>query len=394
MAHARKQSTFLTRKRSVSHLVFSADPSFRGYQAKNRFVVLNVVELKRGKEAKKRGSMASTAGESGRESEDTARVKIEEGEPVPMWPSAPAVPTAPPPPPAAAAAANGMSLEELHQHQNNSTQTPLGGFTSSTSTTVAPSALTDGPIVGREVTDKGSLYTNAPLRNFSPASSAGYNPLFGSEATSLEYNMLSSMLNGIDPSWLSGSSPDQQQGQELGSAIAANKSSSLNGGLPHMGLDGMPWRFATDSNILWQDQADIKFQQLSNSTPRPAYEQLKTPAVSSHVEPLHHMDSSRLPQGVEGGVAAYDALEVPSPHESSGPKGSPSSSGQSGPSPALTSRPNPRSAAAAAAAAAAGQDKKPDAVWMERVKHVYSDRMRPFPYTEGYHFLIKYVTAK
>lgn len=327
--------------------------------------------------------MASTGGESGLDSEDAGRMKTEESEPSSSWPSNPA---AAPPHPSAS-----LSLSDLHRRQN-SAQTQLGGFTSSASSTVAPSALTDGANVGGEPQEKG-VYTNAPLRNFSPASSGGYNPLFGSEATSLEYNMLSSMLNGIDPSWLSGSSPDQQQGQELGSAIAAN-GSGLNGGLPHMGLDGMPWRFATDSNVLWQDQADIKFQQLSNNTPRLPLEQLKTPIPSSHVEPLHHMDSSRLPQGVEDGVAAYDALEVPSPHGSSAPKASPTSSGQSGPSPALTSKPNPRAAAAAAAAAAAGQDKKPDAVWMERVKHVYSDRMRPFPYTEGYHFLIKYVTAK
>ena len=45
-------------------------------------------------------------------------------------------------------------------------------------------------------------------------------------------------------------------------------------------------------------------------------------------------------------------------------------------------------------AAATGQDKKPDAAWNERVKHIYSDQTKPFPYTEGYHFLIKYVTAK
>ncbi|PWN35472.1 uncharacterized protein FA14DRAFT_114751, partial [Meira miltonrushii] len=29
----------------------------------------------------------------------------------------------------------------------------------------------------------------------------------------------------------------------------------------------------------------------------------------------------------------------------------------------------------------------------ERVKHIYGDKTRPFPYTEGYHFLIKYATA-
>lgn len=257
-------------------------------------------------------------------------------------------------------------------------------------TTIAPASLSEtsqSVTAVKEGTGTPSAHHNSEtdlyttISSFSPTSSSGLNHAFGSETTSLEYSILSSMLNGIDPAWLSGSPDGQGTDTDLGRVIDA--SASAAGPFSHMGIDGMPWQFAHEESSPWRGSSGGK---------------------DSQVEPLHHMDST-ISSGTNAtdGLAAYDALEVPSP------QGTASSAldvnGRSGP---LTSQPESAAGAsarlaqnaqsgkraAAAAAAAAGQDKKPDAVWKERVKHIYSDKMKPFPYTEGYHSLIKYVTAK
>ncbi|UZJ52546.1 hypothetical protein CBS101457_001866 [Exobasidium rhododendri] len=223
------------------------------------------------------------------------------------------------------------------------------------------------------------LYTT--ISSFSPTSSSGLNHTFGSETTSLEYSILSSMLNGIDPAWLSGSPDDQGADSTLGRVLGNNSTTNNNGAFSHMGIDGMPWRLGNDETTSWRATTFQNNQ--------------------SQVEPLHHMDPILTGDGVlpANGLTAYDALEVPSPV---GPANSALSLNGRNDS---MSTPSGRAElagvkltqnairAAAAAAAAAGQDKLPDAAWRERVKHIYSDQMKLFPYTEGYHFLIKYITA-
>lgn len=207
------------------------------------------------------------------------------------------------------------------------------------------------------------------MSNFSPASSNGLKANFGSESASLEYSILSSMLNGIDPSWLSGSPEGQATDTQVGQILG-------NETLAHVGVDSMPWS--------WEHQ---------NTSVSPWRKSASTNNASTHaVEPLHHMDATLAAGSMPSdGVAAYDALEVPSP------KGVSNGADVHDPKARRISvasvEQNAESSKVLAAVAAAGLDHKPDDVWKERVKHVYGDRTRPYPYTEGYHFLIKYVTA-
>lgn len=244
------------------------------------------------------------------------------------------------------------------------------------------------------------MYSNG-VNDFSPTSghSGGIQNVFGSENASLEYSILSSMLNGIDPTWLSGS-PENQTGpsnstpDNHGMSDVYQNASAFS----HMGIDSMPWQFSnqqTSSNNIpsWRDPARTP----GTSQPYPD-------SSSQAVEPLHHLDATNAMGGAAtpaaDGVAAYDALEVPSPKDGSQSHNPMDAVGravldakQHGHALANASEQDVQASKAAAAAAAAGLDHKPDAVWKERVKHIYGDKTRPFPYTEGYHFLIKYATA-
>lgn len=248
-------------------------------------------------------------------------------------------------------------------------------------TTIAPSSLTGA----HDGTGTPSAHQNSDtdiygtLSSFSPTSSSGLN-VFGSEATSLEYSILSSMLNGIDPAWLSGSPEGQGQDAELGRVL--NTDSASQGAFSHMGINGMPWQMTTEEASPWRDS--------------------RTQSKPTQVEPLHHMDptisGSTHPADT---LAAFDALEVPSPHGTVAGGGfddaaalTAQSKGSAKANAKLAqTMQNSKRAALAAAAAATGKDKKPDAEWQEKVSHIYSDKMKPFPYTEGYHFLIKHITA-
>lgn len=276
---------------------------------------------------------------------------------------------------------------------NHEQLSPNHALSFGNSTTIAPASLSESAPVLTALQEGGTGTPSAghnseadlygPMSNFSPTSSSGLNHAFGSETTSLEYSILSSMLNGIDPAWLSGSPEGQGSENDLGRAL--NSESGTNGAFSHMGINGMPWRLTSD--------------EISSSPWKESTRGLKN---QNQVEPLHHMDPT-ISGGTNlvDGVAAYDALEVPSP------QGTVSSIDYT---PLTTTQTNGDAAAAAAAAsvklaqtlqnsmraaaAATGKDKKPDAEWQARVSHIYSDQMKPFPYTQGYHFLIKYVTAK
>lgn len=248
---------------------------------------------------------------------------------------------------------------------------PFDSSNNQAATSALPETAPPMPVIKNNLISNGDtsdLY--GQISGFSPASSNGLQHVFGSETTSLEYSILSSMLNGIDPAWLSGST-DGVQGAEtaLGTVIEANSSNA--GPFSHMGIDGMPWQLGSDESSTWRNR----------------------------VEPLHHMDPPISATETADKVQSFDALEVPSPEgaakASLDPQPQDNQAGlqdQVGINAIQRSQNDKR--AAAAIAAATGQDKKPDAIWRERVKHIYSDQMKPFRYTEGYHFLIKYVTAK
>jgi hypothetical protein len=247
-------------------------------------------------------------------------------------------------------------------------------------TTIAPSSLTGA----HNSTGTSSAHQNSDtdiygtLSTFSPTSSSGLN-VFGSEATSLEYSILSSMLNGIDPAWLSGSPEGQGQDTDMDRVINANSASQS--AFSHMGINGMPWQMTTEEASPWRDSRNQK-------------------SKPTQVEPLHHMDpiisGSAHPADT---LAAFDALEVPSPHGTMAGGGfdeavmTAQSKGAAKANAKLAQTMQNSKRAALAAAAATGKDKKPDAEWQEKVSHIYSDKMKPFPYTEGYHFLIKHITA-
>lgn len=270
-------------------------------------------------------------------------------------------------------------------HMSPSHVAPFGS-----NTTLAPSSLAEaGPSMPAM---KNNLLSNGEtsdlygtLSGFSPSSSNGLQHVFGSETTSLEYSILSSMLNGIDPAWLSGSA-ESAQGAERNLNTVLDADTSNNGPFSHMGIDGMPWQLNENASP-WRDPTRAQNGQ-------------------NLVEPLHHLDPAPISANESTDrLTAFDALEVPSPEGAVDPTGIESNTvknqvdlqadnvnASSGVK--TTTNDQYEKRAAAAIAAATGQDKKPDAVWRERVKHIYGDQMKPFRYTEGYHFLIKYVTAK
>lgn len=283
--------------------------------------------------------------------------------------------------------------------QNNLNMTsfaPPNGISNEIGPFIGP--LGDGNIDQQRHAD---IYNNG-LNDYSPASgqSGSIHNMFGSENASLEYSILSSMLNGIDPTWLSGS-PENQAGPSSGTPDNAGMGDVYQNtsAFSHMGIDSMPWQFSNqqtpnNNNVSsWRDPART-----------PGNSQHYHDSSSQAVEPLHHLDATSAMGGgatpAADAVAAYDALEVPSPKDGTHPHNQMDAVGRAvldakkhGHALANASEQDVQASKAAAAAAAAGLDHKPDAVWKERVKHIYGDKTRPFPYTEGYHFLIKYATA-
>lgn len=287
-------------------------------------------------------------------------------------------------------APSDWTAQKLNQEQPSPPHTVSFG----NATTIAPASLSEAVPSIMALQEGGTGTPSAghgseadiygTMSSFSPTSSSGLNHAFGSETTSLEYSILSSMLNGIDPAWLSGSPEGQGPDPDLGRALDSD--SGNNGAFSHMGINGMPWRFTSDE------------------TSSPWKESTRGLKKQNQVEPLHHMDPT-ISGGTNpvDGVAAYDALEVPSPQGTvSSVDYTPLTTQTDGDAAAAAAAASVKLAqtlqnskrAAAAAAAATGKDKKPDAIWQARVSHIYSDQMKPFPYTQGYHFLIKYVTAK
>ncbi|KAJ9477997.1 Transcription activator of gluconeogenesis ERT1 [Pseudozyma hubeiensis] len=208
---------------------------------------------------------------------------------------------------------------------------------------------------------------------------------FGSEATSLEYSILSSMLNGTDLQLLgpSGASPDFQTSPAVGVMDGWNIASGGLDALLNMGIQ--------------QDQIPG-----SGGMDTAAATYSDTAGMGAYAEPQPTTGLQDV-----GGDGAFNALEVPSPKptmmEQSSSLSGRDDAQQTGSnnqvdlgSSSQRSTSNEPLAAdinrAIASRRVARQQQ--DTIWRARIAKTYRDNTAPFPYPEGYHFLIKYVTSK
>ncbi|PWY98526.1 hypothetical protein BCV70DRAFT_201838 [Testicularia cyperi] len=223
---------------------------------------------------------------------------------------------------------------------------------------------------------------------------------FGSEATSLEYSILSSMLNGTDFPLLgaNGGSPDFQTSPAVGVMNGWNIAAAQNG---VAGLDAiLNGSFGNEtSNLLpgaiGMDTASATY---SDSAGMSAYNGADAATGLSDAT----------------GNNGFSALEVPSPrppmmdepmpppllppHHQQHPdtSGAEQHSTQVdlGSSSQRSSSNEPVTDINAAIASRRYARQQQDTIWRARIAKTYRDNTAPFPYPEGYHFLIKYVTSK
>ncbi|TKY87335.1 hypothetical protein EX895_004012 [Sporisorium graminicola] len=213
---------------------------------------------------------------------------------------------------------------------------------------------------------------------------------FGSEATSLEYSILSSMLNGTDLQLLgpSGASPDFQTSPAVGVMDGWNIASGGLDAILNMGLEqnqvpgagGMDTAAATYSD---------------------------TAGMGAYAEPQPSTGLQEV-----AGEGAFNALEVPSPKpammeepsllasgggdEAQQPANVASSNNQVdlGSSSQRSTSNEPIADINKAIASRRVARQQQDTIWRARIAKTYRDNTAPFPYPEGYHFLVKYVTSK
>lgn len=341
-----------------------------------------------------------------------------------------------------AAAANG------HQAQAQGPSAGIAAATSSSSPTLSGSGFQPPPppvppyVVAGATTQQqqpqdvpAATSSSAAASNSQVASQTTPPYTFGSEATSLEYSMLSAMLNGIDPSLLSGS-PDIEGGAGPsngggGYSMLTPGGATSGDGLDLSGFLGQQQQqrtnlpsvgMASDPSAFWLSNGG-QGGQLSWMGDTSAAAPLPAQSSSSAIGQLHAIGGQDT-SAAEGevGSGGFKALEVPSPAASIissasrlGGRGEDGASPSDAPHPlppsnngpgSSSTAPHPHhpqtaaSAAATAAAAAASSHASGSntdlfkSQFRDRVTHIYGDRTRPFPYTEGYHFLLKYVTEK
>ncbi|GAK63785.1 transcription factor [Moesziomyces antarcticus] len=213
---------------------------------------------------------------------------------------------------------------------------------------------------------------------------------FGSEATSLEYSILSSMLNGTDLHLLgpSGASPDLQTSPAVGVMDGWNIASG--------GLDAILNTVAGDvGQAPGAGGLDTAAATYSDSAGMGAYAEAQQPVMGLQ----------------EVGGDGFNALEVPSPKpmmldEPAGlndaqaqQAGSDTNAGAStqvdlGSSSQRSTSNEPVADINKAIASRRVARQQQDTIWRARIAKTYRDNTAPFPYPEGYHFLIKYVTSK
>ncbi|EPQ29266.1 uncharacterized protein PFL1_03021 [Pseudozyma flocculosa PF-1] len=278
-----------------------------------------------------------------------------------------------------------------------------------------------------------------------PAFELAFDPThnFGSEATSLEYSILSSMLNGTDLALLgSGTdSPDFQTSPAMGildnigeygsitgvngwnkPAISSATSfdailGSSAGALDTLsayndptGLSATSPDFASGvgaggggailSELPTTDAGFTALEVPSPAASRPAPFDGGTAASTTAMATTglggYEADQSSLPApaSVEqaaaiGGDTAFDSGALP-PAGGSSVTGAASDTYSANRS--LSNEPLPD--INKAIASRRNQRLQQDSLWKARVAKVYRDSTKPFPYPEGYHFLIKYATEK
>lgn len=310
----------------------------------------------------------------------------------------------------------------------------------------------------------GGTAGNGPGGSFSRFDPTPYT--FGSEATSLEYSMLSSMLNDIDPSLIGGNgngTPDWNQlsphthysensdeyrlnrydgvaapsglnpASISGTSISGATGGQVNaeGGQDLQNGDARS-RFnetiaseeAMDGFTNWTGDSNSNQDEISKfdppsataSTNRKSSRNSRSRNNNNHFLPsitsLSNPASIAAPSHFKASSSIIStSLLSDSSASLKEDAGAPSSSSQIGGESSYPSASNPTlnedereptSAALTDSQARARHasvfDPDPHSIspsaWKERVGKVYSQKIKPFPYTEGYHFLLKHCTEK
>ena len=222
---------------------------------------------------------------------------------------------------------------------------------------------------------------------------------FGSEATSLEYSILSSMLNGTDLALLgpNNGSPDFQTSPAMGIL------DSIGGGGEGWNVASGPTTSSALETIL-HPGGGIESSAAAAGPGMTSYADGSGISVTSPA----YVDAGASLSELAAGEAGFTALEVPSPaplklsaDNESGQPGEESNMGamddnnstEGAGTRSASGEPLPADINKEIAARRANRQQQ-DTLWKSRVAKVYQDNTHPFAYPEGYHFLIKYVTEK
>ncbi|PWN52720.1 hypothetical protein IE53DRAFT_326140 [Violaceomyces palustris] len=340
--------------------------------------------------------------------------------------------------------------QQQQQQQQQQNQAPAGLDSTLSSASVAdPSSPAHDLIHGHSHIDSGqSVASHQSDPTFDLAFDPTYN--FGSEATSLEYSILSSMLNGTDMSLLgSDHSPDFQTSPAAlqvdnytdydggsGRAEAWNLADpSLLGSLstPPGAVNSTAFTDAISAIGGANDNGGTSFDQAGNPSFAQQEQTASIPANGGTGENLTSFSNLEMtsPNNTKSNEAVgrgdgFGADEVKVDGSSlqgeegaglvaNGQGGGGASSdvtaaggtvGGGGAGPGSIGRGSVgRGSAGRGSSMDAGEQvevanalatrrAKLDQSWKNRVAKVYKDNTKPFPYTEGYHFLLKYATEK
>lgn len=185
--------------------------------------------------------------------------------------------------------------------------------------------------------------------NFEPSAAFGFDP------TSLESSILSSMLHGADGMSLNGDSPDLPTvpAMDLMDSYTHFSNVPSNGDVIAPSWPSQPVR----PSLLAQAPSDMGV--VGRSYPEVPSSLNSTSALKQQ------MDSTALSTDAVVSPAVLQAQDTKRP-------------------------PEPR----VEQTVRLDTDQNQDLQWRQRVARIYRDKTRPFPYTNGYHILIKYATQK
>ncbi|KAJ1027111.1 hypothetical protein NDA18_003127 [Ustilago nuda] len=221
---------------------------------------------------------------------------------------------------------------------------------------------------------------------------------FGSEATSLEYSILSSMLNGTDLQLLgpSGASPDFQTSPAVGvmdgwniasgglDAILNMDMQQQQQGVPRTGeLDTAAATYSDTAGMgPYADAGGAGTTGLTDMTGAGEFGDLEVPSPKPAM-----MEESTLLADEQGQKQQQSSV---SNHNSGGGN----NQVDLGSSSQRSTSNEPVADINKAIASRRVARQQQDTIWRARIAKTYRDNTAPFPYPEGYHFLIKYVTSK